>query len=1192
MNLNNKKVIFLLSTVALVIVVSLLVYQKQHTSLSTTITQKMAKATLQATPLSYKGSTLLNEFNKTTIDNYPTAAGTFDLSTMASQITSQLTQAFSNAAGKPLPLVANWNVGIPEYSDGLDPMYMINRLANGEHIVPTWKLDSYYNDTIGLSYYEASIKKAAELGLPLVFILPSPESALIKDDVYFSMDKNNNPNVITPDGIVLPKLSPFGPNNLWNEVGGQWSTTSLMAQLQVWYPNPPLVLFIDEDSSSKLSWSDLNSSSRYQTQYPLDGTDEFKRTLVNAQWVEKYRQLHKGFKDGFTNDNWKQNSKFISRNQLASNMGTTSDWQKSATTTNLHANIWPLTADGLTVDVALDGNKTLLNNLPFMLDEAKDINPHFVTQLSIDVHQNITDANKYRGYTQMALWLLRPNIIRQMSYEATKADINPLFQEVVDSVELINGSDQLADFWKNGKLVKTGDGKYNTDVPAIYQALPREFFLQTDATSPVYAFAFEKGVAPYREWLIYVQSPEGNLTDVAVTIPEYKDILVDSSNMGNFYVLNENSNDTNANTTLNSEINTTVVHLAPSVNFYVSLDGNDNASGSIEDPFKTLEEARDAARSLKANTVHIFLRGGTYALSKTFELTKEDSRTASTPLIFQAYSDENVTLIGGKIVNNWTDVTDQKILDRLPEVARGHVKVADLKALGLTEYGSPKGGGTELFFNGEPMTLSRWPNKGFTKIEGLVYPGTKVSHDIEGSETGAFYYKGDRPLRWKNDKDIWADGYWFWDWSEEKQAIEKIDYANKIISLKGKHYYGYRDQKPYYVFNLLSELDEPQEWYLDRNTGLLYFWPNKAIKNDTAMVSSLFSILNIADVSYVNFYNINFSASTGVAINIKNVNNVSINDATIKNTGSWGVKIENSSNSGVTSCHISQTGDGGIYLKGGDRKTLTPGNLYATNNEIHDYARIHRTYKPAISLNGVGNIASHNHIYNAPHMAIFFQGNNHVIEYNEINNVLQETNDAGAIYGLRDWSQRGTIIQYNYFHDINSNKHNSSSCIYFDDQLSGMKAIGNIFYKVNRPFLIGGGKDNIISNNIIIDSYQPIYLDNRGLTWSANDQDRLINGLKSMPYTSKIWTSQYPELKNLFNTKLAAPTGNKITNNLFVNIENWDSAIVPNAKQYIILKDNISKTIDINDSSLSSIMNSLVEQTSIYGIPYNKIESN
>ena len=581
-----------------ILLVVILAYKfNLRTSSNVTATKPQAK---RITPLAYTGQDLLNKFNKTTIDNYPTAAGTFDLATMASQITSQLTQAFSSSTEKTLPLVANWNVGIPEDSNGLDPMYMINRLSNGEHIVPTWKLDAYFNDTIGLSYYEESIKKAAELGLPLVFILPSPESALIHDDVYFSMDRTNNPNVITTNGTVIPKLSPFGPNNLWNEVGGQWSTTSLIAQLQEWYPNPPLVLFIDTDSSKKLSWSELSSSSRYTSQYPADATDEFKRTLVNAKWMEKYRQLHQGFKNGFVSNIWKKNAKFISRNQLALNMGTTSDWQKSATTTNLYANIWPLTADGLTIDFNLDGDKTdttnaphtLLNNLPFMLDQAKVLDSNFTYQLSINANKKIDNPQRYRGFTQFALWFLRPSIIRQTPNKSTKDEINPLFQQVVDSVELVNGSDILANFWKNGKLVKTGDSNYNHNIPTEYQSVPREFLLKTDASSTVWAFALEKGVTPNREWLIYVQSPEGNLSDITLTVPDVSYISVNSSQNGNFYTINESAlqqtillNTTNTST-LNTNVTITdaMITLGNGTSYYFDSEyGKDSNSGLSKD---------------------------------------------------------------------------------------------------------------------------------------------------------------------------------------------------------------------------------------------------------------------------------------------------------------------------------------------------------------------------------------------------------------------------------------------------------------------------------------------------------------------------------------------------------------------------------------------------------------------------------
>jgi len=560
-------------SIILLVLTTLLItkyYQSSHVSRQTTAFSG------KITPLSYTNSTLLNTFNKKNIEEYQTAAGTYDIQTIASQITSTMLTAFSNSSERTLPLVANWNVGIPEYSNGLDPLYIINRFTYGEHLVPTWKLDPYYNDNIGLSYYEASIKKAAELGLPLVFILPSPESALTKDDVYFSMDKTQNPNVITVNGTVLPELSPFGPDSLWNEVGEQWSTTSLIAQLQEWYPNPPLVIFMDEDASKKLSWSELPTSSRYISQYPTNTSNEFKRTLVNAKWLEKYRQLHEGFKQGFIKSAWKQNVKFITRNQLASNMGATADWINSATTTNQYANIWPLTADGLTINFNLDGDKTdtvntphtLLSNLPFMLEEAKELNPNFTYQLSIDTNQQIDNSEQYRGFTQFALWFLRPSIIRQTPNKTTKEEINPLFQQVVDSVELVQNSDILADFWKNGKLVSTGTSLYNQNIPTNYQSIPREFLLKTDASGPVWAFALKKGVTPNREWLVYVQSPEENLTNITITVPDFEDVSLDATQEGNFYTLTEsktqniakigtNSSSQNSSTSTSLDANTT-----------------------------------------------------------------------------------------------------------------------------------------------------------------------------------------------------------------------------------------------------------------------------------------------------------------------------------------------------------------------------------------------------------------------------------------------------------------------------------------------------------------------------------------------------------------------------------------------------------------------------------------------------------
>ena len=64
-------------------------------------------------------------------------------------------------------------------------------------------------------------------------------------------------------------------------------------------------------------------------------------------------------------------------------------------------------------------------------------------------------------------------------------------------------------------------------------------------------------------------------------------------------------------------------------------------------------------------------------------------------------------------------------------------------------------------------------------------------------------------------------GYWFWDWSDQRHKIESIDAEKHLIAVVPPyHGYGYRKGQWYYAFNLLSELDSPGEWYLDRQTGI------------------------------------------------------------------------------------------------------------------------------------------------------------------------------------------------------------------------------------------------------------------------------------------------------------------------------------------------------------------------------------
>ena len=585
------------------------------------------------------------------------------------------------------------------------------------------------------------------------------------------------------------------------------------------------------------------------------------------------------------------------------------------------------------------------------------------------------------------------------------------------------------------------------------------------------------------------------------------------------------------------------------VNFYVSLSGDDSASGSRSRPFASLARARDAIRELKEagdlpeDGVMVHIRGGVYSLAKSFELTDRDSGTESSPIVYRAYQDEEVRLIGGNQIDGFKPVTDPAILKRVDEKYRDKILQTDLRAQGITDFGkvSPKrfGGpahstGLELFFEDEPMTLARWPNEGFVKITGLVEPGTVNVRGTKGSKTGKFMYADDRPKRWAGENDVWVHGYFFWDWSDERQQVESIDTDKHIISVKPPyHGYGYRVGQWFYGLNILAELDMPGEWYLDRETGILYFWPPTQIEKGRAVVSVLNTLVEMSGVSHVAIKSVIFEAARGTAVVMSNCEDTQISGCILRNLGGTAVQVGGGSNNSVTACNIYATGSGGISLRGGKRQELTAGGHFADNNHIHHYGRWQRMYTPAISLSGVGNRAAHNLIHTAPHMAVMFSGNDHVMEFNEIHNVCLESNDAGAIYAGRDWTMRGTVIRHNYFHEITGFRDRGCVGVYLDDMFCGTKIYGNVFYRVTRAAFIGGGRDCLVENNIFVDCRPALHIDARAMTWAKyHVGTTMTERLMAMPYMSELWRKRYPRLVNILEDEPAAPKGNIVRRNI------------------------------------------------------------
>jgi len=614
---------------------------------------------------------------------------------------------------------------------------------------------------------------------------------------------------------------------------------------------------------------------------------------------------------------------------------------------------------------------------------------------------------------------------------------------------------------------------------------------------------------------------------------------------------------------------------------HVSPQGNDAWSGTLvtpnaarsDGPVATLPRARDLIRELKkapgglTGPVTVELQGGTYELSNTFTLTTEDSGTPDHPITYRAAAGAEVRIAGSKVLTGFAPVKDAAVLARLDPAARSNVLCTDLKAQGIKDYPpmtSANGwtnseAGLEVFCADEPMRISRWPNTGYAYIVDVKGPTPVDCRGTKGCAEGIFTYEGDRANRWADEPDLMANGYWMWDWANQRYRVKTLDLATRTITLddeKHRHDFGYRKGQWFYIYNALSELDSPGEWYLDRKNGLFYFWPPNPANIGKTTVSLLRDLVTLREVSHVNFQGLIFEGCQNNALTINGGESCQVAASVVRNLGATGISVLSGKHHSIIGCDLYNLGNSGVHIIGGDRKTLTPAGHLVENCHIYKFGRWNPIYQPAISIHGVGNRASHNLLNDAPHMAIAFSGNDHVIEFNEIHSVVYESNDAGVIYAGNNWTMRGNQIRNNYIHDIYGYENKGCMGIYLDDQFSSAAISGNIFYKVPRAAFIGGGRDITIENNIFVDCDPSVSVDARGLNWQKDNITYLLKGLNEMPFREEPWRSRYPEMSTLPDQKPCTPFNIQIAHNICTGGK-W-AYLEEIAKQGVNLIDNLT----------------------------------
>ncbi|MEI6500535.1 MAG: right-handed parallel beta-helix repeat-containing protein, partial [Armatimonadota bacterium] len=630
---------------------------------------------------------------------------------------------------------------------------------------------------------------------------------------------------------------------------------------------------------------------------------------------------------------------------------------------------------------------------------------------------------------------------------------------------------------------------------------------------------------------------------------------------------------------------------------YVAPSGNDLNPGTAKLPLATLQRAREVVRTLRqagdlpAGGVRVILRQGTYYLPMTLELDKQDGGTASSPITYCSYGQEQAWLNGGRPVpaQAWKPVSAAAVLARMDPVARGKVLQADLSALGIApdvaELPDAFRGFTnnnpvlaEVFCNGQRMTLARWPNTGFAHFGDIVDPGPGLRDPNGPKRLARFKFEDPRLQRWNVDEGVWMSGYWARAYLNECVRAGAIDKQKQEIQWAYPLGYGLdtAGANRFYVFNVLGELDSPGEYFLDRKTQLLYFWPPQPIAQCTTSVSCLATpLVSLQGCDYVAFKRVGFEGGRQTAVVMSNCSHNRLLGCTIRGMGMDGVVVTGGADVGVQGCDIHDMGAAGVKLSGGDRATLTPCNHFADNNHIYNTSVIRRTHAGPISLQGVGLRAAHNLIHHEPHTAVWYGGNDIVMEYNEIYTVLTDTTEGGVFYAGYDWTMRGNVIRYNYIHHINDVMEGCGSeavVVHEDDCVSGTEFTGNLCYLTGNGCVMCGGPDNTAQNNLFVKCKTGAMIEGRGLDWwqwtkhpdgsvtavdtrNGATTNNLLRSLTKVPYQSGPWL-KYPHLADILQRDPAgAPYFCSITRNIAV--EGKCAWVQGNVKpEWVTVEDN------------------------------------
>jgi hypothetical protein len=268
----------------------------------------------------------------------------------------------------------------------------------------------------------------------------------------------------------------------------------------------------------------------------------------------------------------------------------------------------------------------------------------------------------------------------------------------------------------------------------------------------------------------------------------------------------------------------------PTADYYVAPGGDDGDAGTIEQPFATVDRARQAVCTLIAqgldHDVLVFVRGGTYRLEAPLVFGSEDSGTEDHAITYAAYPGETPVISGGRELTGWQDQGNNTWTTTIPKVASGEWWFR------------------QLFMDGQRCLRARHPNT------GQYLTLTTVSADVRD-----FTLSGALPVSDLAGDD--AELVVVHNWAVTRGQIESST-SNTLRTTTPAGNIGHDHTmaavgRRVFVEHALEFIDQTTEWYLDRDTGLLtYRAPGGSNPNEQTVIAPSLKHLLIMDGTATN----------------------------------------------------------------------------------------------------------------------------------------------------------------------------------------------------------------------------------------------------------------------------------------------------------------------------------------------------